>query len=253
MEPIPVISFRCSSSYGHFRKPYSNVSSLTYPFPPRTAIAGLLGAILGIPKDKVATYFDSNKLKVAVAIEEEILTITHLTNLRQDSSGRVHYSIKCPENDWKPELSTVHDWNKVARIPRELLRKPSYIIYTSIIHDMHELASRIKNERCFYTPSMGLSEFLAKIEFISEGLAIPLDPGEYDISTVIPKDDCSLSLSRLNIEKEHQLQEVKAPSTVTIDRRFVLRSYLFNMFPEPLPVRMHVSPYRFEDKIISFL
>jgi CRISPR-associated protein Cas5h len=253
MNPISVISFRYSSKYGHFRKPYSNVSSLSYPFPPRTAIAGLLGSILGIPKEKVATYFNADNLKVAVIIEGEIRTVTHLTNLRQDCSGRVHYSIKHPEKDWNPAEETIHDWNKVARVPRELLRKPSYIIYTSINHDMQELASRIKNERYFYTPSMGLSEFFARLEFISEGLAMPLNPGEYDISTVIPKDDCSLSLSRLNIEKEHQLQEVKAPYTVTFDRRFTLRSYLFNMAPVSLPVRMKVSPYCFDDEIITFL
>ena len=58
MDSISVISFRYFGRYGHFRKPYSNVSSLSYPFPPRTAIAGLLGAIIGVPKEAVTNKFD---------------------------------------------------------------------------------------------------------------------------------------------------------------------------------------------------
>ena len=53
MDKISIVSFRYHAKFGHFRKPYSNVSSLSYPFPPRTALAGLIGAILGVPKAEV--------------------------------------------------------------------------------------------------------------------------------------------------------------------------------------------------------
>lgn len=94
MDHIPLISFRYHAKYGHFRKPYSNVSSLSYPFPPRTALSGLLGAILGVQKAEVPLRFDEKNLKVAVEIERPIKTITHVTNLRQDSAGGIDYSIK---------------------------------------------------------------------------------------------------------------------------------------------------------------
>jgi len=94
MESIPVIAIRYIAKYGHFRKPYSNVSSLTYPFPPRPALAGLLGAVLGVEKDKVPEVFNEANMKVGVEIEKEIKTIIHVTNFRQDSSGDISYSIK---------------------------------------------------------------------------------------------------------------------------------------------------------------
>ena len=94
MDNISIISFRYHAKYGHFRKPYSNVSSLSYPFPPRTALAGLLGAILGVPKAEVPIKFNDSNFKVAVEIEKPIKTITHVTNLRQDGAGGIDYSIK---------------------------------------------------------------------------------------------------------------------------------------------------------------
>ncbi len=254
MDSLPIISFRYHGKYGHFRKPYSNVSSFSYPFPPRTAIAGLLGAILGVPKDDVPNKFNESNLRVAVAIEGGITALTHVTNLRQDSSGGIDFAIKRPKGNWKPAmLKNVPEWNKATQIPMELLRNPSFILYVHLKNEMNELISRIKTERYFYTPAIGLSEFIAKIEYGSCGSALSLSPGDYEVSTVIPKSDCSLSFEDLRLEGGHKIQELKAPFSVSSGRRFVLKNYLINMFPEPLPVHMHVSPYRFEDKIISFL
>jgi len=256
MDSIPVVAFRYFGRYGHFRKPYSNVSSFTYPFPPRTAIAGLLGAILGVPKEKVARNFDESKMKVAVAIEKEIKTITHVTNLRQDSSGRVDYSIKRPKKDWKPKpLKRIPDWNKpINPYPMELLRNPSYLLYVSLNDKMSELASRIKNERYVYTPCMGLSEFLAGLQYIPiEGVAKPLDPGEHEISSVVCKEECSLLIDRLKPEEGHHIQELKVPHLGTADRTFTYKRYLLNMIPKPLPVQMKVTPYQFGDEVITFL
>ena len=94
METLPMVIFRFSGKYAHFRRPYTNVSSLSYPFPPRPTMAGLLGAVLGVQKDKVAEVFNDKRLKIAVVIENQIKTITHVTNFRQDGIGSISYSIK---------------------------------------------------------------------------------------------------------------------------------------------------------------
>jgi len=255
MDKIPIISFRFHAKYGHFRKPYSNVSSLSYPFPPRTALAGLLGAVLGVPKAKVSTKFDDKNLKAAVEIEQPIKTITHVTNLRQDSAGRIDYSIKRSKKTKKQaQLKNIADWNKAAQIPQEILRYPSYLIYINLKNDMNELVSRIKERRFVYTPCMGLSGFLADLDYVSSDFCEPLDPGEYDVSTITDMAYCSLSMDWLNeaVEDKHIL-EVKAPYQGTPERRFTYRSYVLNMFSKPLPLRMKDNVYNYQDKIISFL
>ena len=254
MDEISIVSFRYHAKFGHFRKPYSNVSSLSYPFPPRTALAGLIGAILGVPKAEVPLKLDTKNLKVAVEIDSFIKTFTHVTNFRQDSSGGVDYSIRRSKRLKKSESKNIPDCNKAALIPQEILRYPSYIVYINLNDNMDEFISRIKNKRFVYTPCMGLSGFLAEIDYISEGLSKPLDPGEYDVSTVTDKDNCSLSLNWLNDNKEDRhVLEVRAPYLGTPDRKFTYKRYLLNMLSRSLPLRMTNNAYEFENKIISFL
>lgn len=255
MDNLSIISFRYHAKYGHFRKPYSNVSSLSYPFPPRTALAGLLGAILGVPKAEVPLKFDEKNLKVAVEIENPIRTITHVTNLRQDSAGGVDYSIKRTKKVKKQaKRKNIPDWNKAALIPQEILRFPSYMIYISLKDNMGELVSRIRTKRFVYTPCMGLSGFLAELDYISEGVGKSLDPGRYNVSTITDKDCCSLSMDWLNeAEGDKHVLEVRVPHLGTPDRRFTYKRYLLNMLSKPLPLKMTDNIYEFENKMISFL
>ena len=46
-----ILIFDISSEYGHFRKYNTTTSPLTYSIPTRTAIAGILGAILGMERE----------------------------------------------------------------------------------------------------------------------------------------------------------------------------------------------------------
>ncbi|MFH1287097.1 MAG: type I-B CRISPR-associated protein Cas5b [bacterium] len=254
METIPIIVFRYSGKYAHFRRPYTNVSSLSYPFPPRPTIAGLLGAILGVPKDLVADTFSEQKLKVAISIENQIKTITHVTNFRQDGIGGIDYVIKRPKKGWKPkEPKNVPAYNKVTQIPMELLVSPSYLVYVHINTDMFEnLLSRLKTERFVYTPCLGLSEFLAKIEYITDDKAVALNAGEYKVNSVIPKDDCMLVREML-IPEKHQIQELKAPYLGTVQREFTYRRYFVNMICGSLPVKLKTPCYKFNNTIINFL
>jgi CRISPR-associated protein Cas5h len=255
METLPIVIFRISGKYAHFRRPYTNVSSLSYPFPPRPTIAGLLGAIIGIQKDEVSETFNEVNLKVAVAIEKQIKTVTHVTNFRQDGVGGIDYTIKKPKKGWKPkELKNVPPYNEATQIPMELLRNPSFLVYVNLYDNcmLSELVSRLKTNRFVYTPCLGLSEFLASVVYVTDGNAVKLEAGEYEVKSVIAKDDCALVKNKLKPEK-HQVQELKAPHLGTIKREFTYKKYLVNMIPEPLPVKMKVNAYRIDNIIISFL
>ena len=47
-ETVEVLSFRLRGKMGHYRQPDTTITQGTYPFPPRPALLGLLGAILGL-------------------------------------------------------------------------------------------------------------------------------------------------------------------------------------------------------------
>ncbi|BCS93388.1 CRISPR-associated protein Cas5 [Metallosphaera javensis (ex Sakai et al. 2022)] len=61
---MEVLRFRISGYMAHFRKVYSNSTSLTYFFPPRTTVMGLLAGAMG--RDRDSYYEDFSDLKIAV-------------------------------------------------------------------------------------------------------------------------------------------------------------------------------------------
>ncbi|KQC14005.1 MAG: hypothetical protein APR63_06500 [Desulfuromonas sp. SDB] len=255
MEILPIIVFRISGKYAHFRRPYTNVSSLSYPFPPRPTIIGLLGAILGIQKDKVAKIFNEKKLKIAVEIEKHIKTFTHVTNFRQAGIGNIDYSIIKPKKSWNPrKLKNTPAYNESTQIPMELLRNPSFLIHVSICDNniYCELNNRLKSNRCVYTPCLGLSEFLANIEYINNYEVEKTEPGEYETKTIVPKDECKLLINKLDPDK-HQIQELKVPHLEIESRKFSYRQYLVNMKPDTLPIKMKLNTYKMKNTILCFL
>ncbi len=255
MESLPIVIFRCSGKYAHFRRPYTNVSSLSYPFPPRPTVAGLLGAILGIAKGKVAETFNDANCKVTVAIEKQVKTVTHVTNFRQAGVGGIDYIIKKPKKGGKTEeLKRVPAYNEATQIPMELLRGSSFLVYVHLSDSKSykTFLRRIKEERYVYTPCLGLSEFLAAIEYVDDGVATQSYPGEYEIKSVIPKDHCILIKDKLESEL-HQIQELKAPYLEIGDREFSYRRYIVNMVPNSLPVEMNQNVYKMKNDYISFM
>ncbi len=64
MNSKEVLIFDISSEYGHFRKYNTTTSPLTYSIPTRTAIAGILGAILGMEREIAEGIFPDGAIPV---------------------------------------------------------------------------------------------------------------------------------------------------------------------------------------------
>ncbi|NLA44693.1 MAG: CRISPR-associated protein Cas5, partial [Candidatus Cloacimonetes bacterium] len=63
-----VLELKLSGKFAHFRKFYTNASSLTYMLPPRTTVCGLLASMLQIPRDNYYDLMSSDKLGIAVSL-----------------------------------------------------------------------------------------------------------------------------------------------------------------------------------------
>ena len=63
-----IISFKLCGKFAHFRKFYTNSSSLSYLVPPRTVVIGLLASILKIPRDEYYEIFTEEKCKISVSV-----------------------------------------------------------------------------------------------------------------------------------------------------------------------------------------
>ena len=63
-----VIVFDIWAPYAYFRKPYTTTTALTFNFIPRSAIEGIIGAILGISYDDIFSKLAGSKIGIGIIL-----------------------------------------------------------------------------------------------------------------------------------------------------------------------------------------
>ena len=81
MVKMKIVAFDVWADYANFRRGYTNTSSLTYPFPTRTNIAGLVSAILGLPRNSYHDIFSEKNSRVGCRILNPIEKINYNMNM----------------------------------------------------------------------------------------------------------------------------------------------------------------------------
>lgn len=160
------LSFTVSSPWGHFRRIEGNIVKQTYRVIPRTTVAGLIAAILGIERDGYYDLFAPGESLVAIEPVSELRTMKlpmntlstadeHLASL----NPRGKLSIKLPDPS-KPRQQ--HNY--------EVLVDPAYRIDVWLSDDerYEQLRSLLESGESYYVPSLGLSEYLAAIDYHGE-------------------------------------------------------------------------------------
>jgi CRISPR-associated protein Cas5h len=162
------VVFDIEGRFAHFRKIYTNSSSLSYLVPPRTTVQGILAAMLGYERDSYYTKLDK---EVFIAVKKNYPTymMTHTLNyIRAVSTGELS----------KPKEHT--------QIPFEVMasrQKVSYRVYVGgdSFTDMEVLIKRLKSNQFVFPPTLGTAFFLADVEFVSE-----LDFKEVRVDDFVP-------------------------------------------------------------------
>ncbi|RKY40733.1 MAG: type I-B CRISPR-associated protein Cas5 [Candidatus Omnitrophota bacterium] len=150
-----LLIFDIKGPVAHFRKFYTNSSSLSYSFPSRTTITGLIAGILGREKDKYYDEFSSDRCKIAVSIRTPVRKIMQTINyVRTKSLGELN-------------LSAGH-----TQVPLEIvlpfesneLKYRIYFYHKDNTFD--ELKEVLEKEKFVYPPYLGISEFIADVKFV---------------------------------------------------------------------------------------
>ena len=208
-----ILELRLSGKFAHFRKFYTNASSLSYLIPPRTAICGLLASILKIPRDEYYDLFSSDNLAIAISIPEgsSFVKMFQTMNYAQDKSSST------PIND----LSA----HKQCRL--ELLKAAGnrglvwnvYLGYRSDNGAEYSiLENKIKAEDFGYGLYLGQRQFIAHIDhtrtFSKDEFTI-LESSDYLDSSVCKEriedvitENYQLSMERMPLEQK--LEKIKA-------------------------------------------
>lgn len=127
------IAFDVKGSVGHFRRPDTTATQLTYPFITPTAAKGLVGAVLGIEDFVTAD-------RVGIALLQPVRTVAQQMSMLGKDAGAA--------------------FNRPTTI--ELLVNPAYRIYYTGEEYTEQLIAALAAERAVYTTYLGAAYALTK-------------------------------------------------------------------------------------------
>lgn len=141
----------------HFRKIYSTSTSLSYFFPPRTTVSGLVASVLGLERNSYYDEFSSGKCRVAVSIlgqlRKAVQPVNYL-NLDEISETTLR-GLKRGDSRVPTSIEFV-----MPEPPSESVVYRVFIYHEDLID---ELEKKLKQKKFAYPPCMGPAYCLAEI------------------------------------------------------------------------------------------
>jgi CRISPR-associated protein Cas5h len=214
---MEVCVFKIKGSHAYWKKGFSSGGSpLTFGFPPRTAVIGLIGAVLGIDRDRLAEEFQIQNTETAV-IPLSPLIKDHL-----------------PQN-WRQGPPTIEGdkvrpakFNESFQANIEIVRNPSFAIVFRHRNAelMHELVKRLQDKRWFYPPYLGSLGFLADVEFDQNDEASEVSGMEIALDSVLPMTEAQAKLVGLH-QDNLCFREEGVPLDVLKGRIFRYVAYVY--------------------------
>jgi CRISPR-associated protein Cas5h len=239
---MDTLSFEWSGKYGHFLRAEATVNALSYPMPPRTAVLGLLGAILGLEKDALAVELADARVAVTGALPRRFW---HRVKLRKDPPTALPWEVKRTQRGTKESAP-----EKATLLNQEWLLDPRYQIHMAWPEQparFAELVERIRARRWHFTPCMGLSELLCEVAFLASGAARQLPPGQYRVQGL-----CPANTSRLIAEETLGVHLLRMPRQVSPARVFQHAPYYVEYRGQPFQVETSAA-WQIGDWIGCFL
>lgn len=156
---------RIDGNWGHFKRPETNNNPLSHDFITKTALLGLIGAVLGIDRYEMKKLFPQ--------LSDDILYgVQLLSPVKKLSWGFTSRTAIEPTAPGNPKYF-------------EFLRKPSFKVCIALKNDRSEsifesFKQSIKDEESVYCPVLGWHNCPANLYFMSEGIFTTIAGGEFE-------------------------------------------------------------------------
>ena len=188
--------FKVRGDYARCRKSYTTTSALTYLLIHPVAVRGLIGAVLGINREEL--YEKTKDIKVAVQVINEIKKDMQSFNLINMKSS-----------------------DKIFRFPSnvEFLRDVEYRLFIKSDENIiSELEKSLKQGEFVFTPYLGASEHIAKIEYEGVYNCEKLPNGNHQVISAVDlesntidfgDDDIMLTTDNIPIDNDKNREYIK--------------------------------------------
>ncbi len=205
------IVFDITGYMAHFRTFYTNSSSVSYGFPPRTAVIGIIAAILGYERDTYYEALSPENCKVSVSIVNPVRKFLQTVNYVRTKPD--DDSFKNFRNALRTYLERkINTYQVGIEFVVPLKGELRYRIYfTSKDEELYDkLKKYLEEGKTYYPVYLGLTELLADIEYVGE---FPVEEPLKDrgVKSVIPEEyfekiDFSAPLSLLLERMPHHFK-----------------------------------------------
>ncbi|QTA37932.1 type I-B CRISPR-associated protein Cas5 [Thermosipho ferrireducens] len=200
----------------HFRKFYTNSSSLSYYFPPKTVLAGMIAGMVGLERDSYYDLFD----------EKAFLAVEIRTPLRKKINVVSYLKIIGNSN----KIEEFRGFSDRTQVPVEFVfpKSKSNIVYRVYFYHEDErlfnsLKSRLKGKKYIYPPYMGITELPAKIEYVGDYEIVKNENINVKVKTVLKSSYFK------NIGFFEYLQRDRCPEAFNSDRTLKkVSDYIFS-------------------------
>lgn len=159
------LQFIAEGNWGHFKKPETNNNPLSHDLITKTALIGLIGAVLGIEREDMKSKFPQ--------LSEDLLYGVQLLHpVKKISWGFTSRTAINPTTMGTPKYF-------------EFLKNPKFQVVIALLNDrstfdFENFKLALKNETAVYTPVLGWHNCPANLEWKSEGEFSELKNGTFD-------------------------------------------------------------------------
>jgi len=248
--PDRCLSFEVRGPWGHFRRIEGNIVKQTYRIVPRTTVAGLIAAMLGIDRDHYYDLFAPNTSAIAIEPVRELRTMNMPMNTLSTAAGdltslnpRGKISVKLPN---PTKLRQQHNY--------EVLVDPAYRIDVALADDerYEQLKRSLEAGESHYVPSLGLSEYHAQVEYTGEfDIMGDSSSGIIAVDSAVPN-----AIDHVVLEPETRCQVEESPAFMSADEQgrttTGYTAYTYNPDAEPIKVR-DVDTSQVDDRTVVFV
>lgn len=236
-----ILIFDISSEFGHFRKYNTTTSPLSYSIPTRTAIAGILGAILGMEREVAdGVYPDS-----AIPVQE------FFSKSNSDIAVQILNPVK-KENVAMNLINTktsFYDLTKAGRtqIEFELVKNVKYRIFFALSNNQlvfNELAKRIQTKSHHFSPYLGLVQFTATVDFVDVKQAEVRDNKDENFIEIITAVNLSKTIGEQPVEFDYSAMYSANNMPIEMNRNREVQEFSEVLIEKSgLPLKAKVKDY----------
>ena len=169
---MDAVIFNLSGNWGHFKKVDTNNNPLTHDFITKTALIGLIGAINGIERFEMKALFPQLS-------EDLVYSVSINSMVQKESWGFTLRSVKVnfEKSPWQFEF----------------LKKPDFTIVLGLRNERSKaifdtFCKNIELNKAYYTPTLGLANCPANIQYISLGKLSERKIGPFETKGFISKN-----------------------------------------------------------------